>query len=256
MSPVLAFGDDRSEGADICWSWIEGHRWEGWRLEIVTAVPHPDLSPVALEEAELHPWEPGRPRLAERSGFADVVNLRADIDPRVALISRTWDLVAVGRRGPGALKALHLGSTADWLLREPTSPLLICRRPEAVRSVLFAADGSAHARRALDTLVKLPWVAGLGIQVLSVDDGHTDVEGAQSEALTALAEAGADPRGEILKGRPGRTIPHEIERTAPDMVVMGVRGLKGIKRVVGSTTAAVAKTGDPTLLVAHAFESL
>ena len=92
--------------------------------------------------------------------------------------------------------------------------------------------------------------------MLTVDDGHTDVESAQQEALTLLAGVGADTEGTILRGNPGRVIPREIDRSMPDMVVMGVRGLRGVKRLlVGSTTATVAKRSDTTLLVAHAIES-
>ena len=256
MSPVLAFGDDRSDEADICWSWIQSHTWEGWRMEIVTAEPHPDMAPVDPEEAELHPWDPDDPRPPGAAGFDDIEHLRAEIDPRVALISKSWDLVAIGPRGGGVLKGLHLGSTADWLLREPTSPLVIARQPESVGSVLFAADGSVHARRALETLLKLPWIRGLAVDVVSVDDKHTDTERAQDEAISALSEVGAEPRGRTLRGNPKKSILGEIDRTGPGMVVMGARGVKGIKRlVVGSTTAAVAHSTDRTLLIAHAIDS-
>ena len=35
--PTLAFGDDGSPAADVCWLWINSHTWPGWRLEIITA---------------------------------------------------------------------------------------------------------------------------------------------------------------------------------------------------------------------------
>lgn len=253
MSPVLGFGDDKSAEADICWSWIESHTWDGWRLEIVTAEPHPDMAPVDPEETKLHPWEPEQSRQADHVGFESVENLRAEVDPRLALITRPWDLLAIGPRGSGVLKGMHLGSTADWLLREPTSPLVIARRPRAVATALFAADGSVHAKRALDTLIELPWARGLKVRVVTVDDGHTDSDVAQDEAIAALSAVGADVGGKVLKGNPKRQILEEIAGTDPDMVVMGARGIKGMRRlVVGSTTAAVAHSTDSTLLVAHA----
>jgi len=253
VSPILAFGDDRSDQANVCWSWIQSQRWDGWRLQIVTAEPHADMAPVDPEEAKLHPWEPEDPRTPEDCGFIDVEHLHAEIDPRVALISRSWDLVAIGPRGKGILKGLHLGSTADWLLREPTSPLVIARQPGPIRSILFAADGSAHAKRALRTVLKLPWVSGIEARVITVEDGQADAAAAQDEATSALSEAGAVVEGKVLRGNARKTILDEIEKTAPDMVVMGVRGIKGVKRlVVGSTTAAVANSSDRTLLIAHA----
>jgi nucleotide-binding universal stress UspA family protein len=253
VSPVLAFGDDRSDQADICWSWIQSQRWDGWRLEIVTAEPHPDMAPVDHEEAELHPWEPDEPRTPGEVAFLEVGHLHAEIDPRVALISRSWDLVAIGPRGSGLLKGLHLGSTADWLLREPTSPLVIAREPRRVRSVLFAADGSAHARRALHTLMKLSWLEDMRVRVTTVEDGQADAAAAQEEATSALSGAGAEVEEAVLQGNARKVILEEIENSSPDMVVMGARGIKGVKRlVVGSTTAAVANSTDRTLLIAHA----
>jgi len=252
VSPVLAFGDDRSPEADICWSWITSQRWEGWNLEIVTAEPRADLR-TGSEGAELHPWEPDSPRDPGDSGFDSVVNLHAEIDPRVALIARDWDLVAIGPKGSGLLKRLHLGSTADWLLREPTSPLLIAHEAGAVRTVVFAADGSPHALAALDCLVSMPWITGAVVHVVVVDDGQVDVDGAAAGAEAKLADVGVKTVRVTRSGRPAHVILEECDRIAPDLVVMGVRGHGGIKElVVGSTTGAVAGSSHLSLLVAHA----
>ncbi len=253
MSPTLAFGDDRSAEADICWDWIVSHRWEGWGLEVVTAEPPGDMHPVPPGEAKLHPWDPPSPRAAADIGFVSVEHLRAEIDPRVALIARPWDLVAIGPRGSGLLKRLHLGSTADWLLREPTSPLVIAHRPGRVDQVLFAADGSPHARRALECLVSLPWMVRATVHVVSVDDGHVDPDEATSEVERRLAQAGVGSRRVIRRGKPARVILEECDAKNPDLVVMGARGIAGLKRLmIGSTTAAVAGGTDHSLLVAHA----
>lgn len=254
MTRLLGFGDDRSAEADFCWRWIDSHRWEGWRLEVVTTEPHPDMSPVEPEEARLHHWEPESPRVPTDGGFAEVEHLRAEIDPRVALIAKLWDLLAIGPRGSGLLKSLHLGSTADWLLREPTSPLVIARQPGPVRDLLFAADGSVHAQRTLDTLSALPWIDQTAVRVVAVDDGRIDAESAGSVAAEVLSSAGAQVEVVSRKGGPTREIIAEIEATDPDLVAMGARGIRGIKRlVIGSTTAAVAGSTECTLLVAHAM---
>jgi nucleotide-binding universal stress UspA family protein len=255
MTPVLAFGDDRSAGANKCWEWIVNQRWDGWRLEVVTAESSADLHPVEPEEARLHSWEPEAPRQAADKGFVAVEHLRADIDPRVALIAKTWDLLAIGPNADGRLKALRLGSTADWLLREPASPLVIARQEEPVNDVLLAADGSPHVRRVIDTLASLPWIEGVVVRIVAIDDGRTDTEIAVNEASTTLSAAGAELETVTRRGRPTNVIVEEIERTEPDLVVMGARGRGGFKRLVlGSTTAAVAGSIDRNLLVAHAGE--
>ena len=253
MTKTLAFGDDHSAEADLCWSWITMQRWDGWSLEIVTAEPRADMRPLSPAEATLQRWEPESPREGGDSWFESVVYLHAEMDPRVALIAKPWDLVAIGPRGSGLLKRLHLGSASDWLLREPASPLVIARDSETVRSVLFAADGSPHAQLALDCLISLPWITGTSVHVVAVDDGHTVVEDVAGDAVRALSAAGVQTTRAVRRGRPADEILEEITQISPNLVVMGVRGHGSLKdRVLGSTTSAVASSTEHTLLVAHA----
>jgi len=253
---VLAFGDDRSEGANTCWELIVAHQWEGWSLEVVTAEAPADMRPATPEAAELHPWEPdfehGEPRDGSVAGFDSITHLRADVDPRVALITKDWDLVAIGARGSGLLKSLHLGSTADWLLREPTSPLLIARRPDPLTRILVAADGSPHAAGAIDTLISIPWVAGRTVRVISVGDGKVDAVATATAAAERLSSHGVDVETTVREGNATRTLMAEIDQWHPDLVVMGARGHSGIRRLmVGSTTATVASGTISSILVAH-----
>lgn len=255
MTRTLAFGDDHSAGADRCWEWISSHQWDGWALEVVTTEAPAGMQPVPQEEAELHPWKPDQPRDATGMGFVSVEHLTAELDPRVALIARPWELVAVGPRGTGILKSLHLGSTADWLLRQPASPLLIAHRGEPVQRTLVCADGSDHAARAIETLASLPWVRGLELRLIAVDDRRIDPEAALKAATELLGGSDADIETVTAKGAPTKAILHEIEKTQPDLVVMGARGQAGLKRLVlGSTTSAVTRSADTSLLVAHARE--
>lgn len=250
---VLAFGDDRSEGANTCWSLISAHDWRGWSLEVVSAEAPADMRPVTPEAADLHPWEPEEPRDGSSAGFDSTIHLRADVDPRVALISKSWDLVAIGARGSGLLKSLHLGSTADWLLREPTSPLLIARKPDRLVRVLVAADGSPHAAGAIDALISTPWVGGTAVRVISVGDGKVDAEATVDAAARRLSSHGAEVETTVRHGSATRSLMDEIGDWHPDLVVMGARGHSGIRRlVVGSSTATVASGTTSSLLVAHA----
>jgi nucleotide-binding universal stress UspA family protein len=255
MSHVLAFGDDRSAEADRAWKWITGHRWAGWSLEIVSADPPADMHPVEAEEATLHPWEPDDPRDASGAGFDTVQHLRADVDPRVALISKPWDLIVIGPRGSGMLKSLHLGSTADWLLREPVSPLVVARQPGPVRKILVATDGSPHARRAIHTLASFPWLEDTGVTVVTVAERRVDADAALAEARETLAVTGADVETNVLEGGATHAIIEEIDDQQPDLIVMGARGHGRLRRmVVGSTAAAIAGSIDRSILVAHAVE--
>jgi len=249
--PTLVFGDDGTPATDIAWLWINSQRWPGWRLEVVS-VHMPEIgSALPREQTQLHVWEPPHPRqpFAE-AGFAETVHLTAEADPRLAL-SQLSDLLVIGPRGPGLLKSLHLGSTADWLLAHPPAPLVIVRHGHAVRSVVLCVDGSIHAQRVTDVLANLPWVEQLNITVLAVDDRRCDVEAATAAATERLQAAGAKIDIAIMGGKPTNVIMSHLDKAAPDLVALGTRGLTGLRRLrVGSTAGAIARAAACSALVA------
>ncbi len=252
-SPTLTFGDDGSPAADVCWLWINSHPWPGWRLEVITAQPPPIGPPPTPEAATLHHWDPptARTPFAE-SAFADVEHLTAQTDPRLALL-RPADLLVIGPRGPGLLKALHLGSTAEWLLRHPIAPTVIARSGHPVRSVIACHDGSPHAQRAVRSLTQLPWIRGVDITILVVDDGRTDTENAAAMARSEFDTVDIDPKILTLDGKPTAAIFDEITQRTPDLVTLGTRGLTGIQRLhYGSTAGAIAQAAPCSVLLACA----
>lgn len=254
-SPTVTFGDDGSPAADVCWLWLNSHHWPGWRLEVITAQPPPLGPPPDPEAATLRPWTPPEPRVVfAEAGFAEVEYLTAELDPRLALC-RPVELLVVGPRGPGLLKALSIGSTTEWLLHHPPAPLVIVRAGHRTRTVLACHDGSPHASLAFATLGRLPWLDDVELTVVVVDDGRTDVDEA---AATAMAELGPDRGAEVvrLKGRPRDTIIDAVARRRPDLVALGTRGLTGVHRIhAGTTAAAVAHTAPGSVLVAYADQS-
>lgn len=251
--PTLIFGDDGSPAADVCWLWINSHAWPGWRLEIITARVPPIGPPPTTEDAALHHWDPPTPRTPfAEAAFGAIEHLSAEIDPRLAL-SRPADLLVIGPRGPGLLKALHLGSTAEWLLQHPIAPLLIARSGHPVRSIIACHDGSAHAQRAVGSLAKLPWVDTVEMTILVVNDGRTDTAGAAAMARTALDKVNVRP--EILKvdGKPTAAIFEAMKDRSPDLVALGTSGLTGIPRLQhGSTAGAIARAARCSVLLACA----
>lgn len=249
----LVFGDDASPGADVAWLWIVSHAWPGWRADVVTTTL-PSLTPPPPEaERTLHPWEPPNPRRAtSEAAFAALTHLTAQQDPRLALLTPA-DLTVIGAHGSGAVKAMHLGSTAEWLVHDPRGPLALVRHGHTTRRALVATDGSAHATRAIGALATLPWVRDVEITVVVAEDGAVDAAAAGAAAADQLVAVGASV---ALAVRPGRATPvviAEIERLAPDLVVLGTRGLSGWQRLrLGSTTNAVLRRTGCSLLVANA----
>lgn len=249
--PLVTFGDDGTPAADVGWLFVNNHRWPGWHLDVVHAVMPPVGPPVPAERSALHEWAPPMPRQAfAEAEFASVCHLTADADPRLALGVDT-DLLVIGPRGPGLLKHLHLGSTADWLLTRPPAPLVIVRHAGPTRRVVVCADGSAHADLAAAVLARLPWISGVDVTVLAVDDGRVDVPVATRAASEVLAAAGADVHVTVGTGKPTTAIDEHITQHRPDLVVLGTRGLTGLRHLrVGSTASAIARLAPCNVLVA------
>ncbi len=253
MKPrTLVFGDDSSPAADIAWLFINNHRWPGWRLEVVTA-EMPEFSGIVLPHAdtELHAWNPPQPRKAfAEAQFATVAELTAKSDPRLVL-SRNSDLLVIGPRGLGLWKALHLGSTADWLLLHPPAPLLIARHGHTVRSVVICADGSPHADKVTSVLAELPWADQLSVTILAIDDQRIDVAAAIGRAQERLEAVGATVNVRVESGKPTAMIHDHLAEVSPDLVALGTRGLTGIRHLrLGSTASAIARTVHCSVLVA------
>jgi len=249
---TLVFGDDSSPAADVAWLFINSHRWPGWRLEVVAA--HPPETPGMMlprEQTELHPWAPAQSRkVFNEAEFVEAVELCAAADPRLVL-SRVSDLLVIGPRGPGLLKALNLGSTADWLLLHPPAPLLIARHGRSVRNVVLCADGSPHAEKATDVLAGMPWVDQLAITILAVDDHRIDVDTATTAAQRKLESVGASVKVRVDRGKPTAVITRVLAEVAPELVVLGTRGLTGLRHLrLGSTAGAVTRTASCSVLVA------
>jgi nucleotide-binding universal stress UspA family protein len=250
-APTLVFGDDGSANAARAWSWVNHQPWSGWHLEVVTAQMPPIGPPPAPADAALHSWTPDVPReVAPGTDFASVEYLTAVIDPRLALW-RPAELVVVGPRGTGVWKALKLGSTTEWLIDRPIAPVAVVRSEAPVQRVLVGHDGSLHAAAALAALVRLPLAAASAIDVVVVDDGRVDVAAATASATATLDAAGVTGAVRVTEGHPTSVILGAVDTEGPDLVVLGTRGLTGLRRLwVGSTAQTVLHEVACSVLVA------
>ena len=257
---TLTFGDDQSQGADTAWQWITSHTWPDWSIEVMSVTLPRSRSVVSPQGyTKPHLWDPDLPRRAPAAcGLQSVTHLTATDDPRTILGRRPGsDLIVVGPRGAGLLKALHLGSTAEWLLHCPNTPLLIARRPVPTQSILVCVDGSAHADAAVGFLASLPWVAGISITVLGVVERDNGLATFVARAAEALTNAGARATSRVLEPdrldltvNPHLTIFEHLDTLNPDLVVLGTSGLTGLARLwVGSVASAVARHARCSVLV-------
>ncbi len=176
--------------------------------------------------------------------------LTVDEDPRVALL-RPADLLVIGPRGKGFLKAMHVGSTAEWLMTSPPSPLIVARHGRRTQTAVVCHDGSGNASAATDALSRMPWADGLDVTVISVKDGHADVDGAIDTATATLQEAGATVRSHVLHGEPVDELLRYLGQTEPDLVVLGTSTLTAVQRLaVESPANVVAHSTQHSVLLA------
>jgi nucleotide-binding universal stress UspA family protein len=260
-TPVLVFGDDGSQGADVAWLWVNEQPWPGWRIEVVSVTPATGVRPPTEEDAALKPWLPPAPRDYFRDDAAEVVHLTATADPR-AVLGRRGDagLVVIGPRGRGFFKALRLGSVAEWLLQCPPAPLLIARSGKPMRRILVCIDGSPHAWRAAQVGAALPLVAGTEVTVLTVGYVGSAAPDDVAAAADLYATAGAavdvvemtpDPL-ELFYNVRDTVLDIAAERDV-DLVVMGTRGNSQWQTLrIGSTASAVTRYARASMLLAHA----
>lgn len=252
---TLVFGDDSSPSADVAWSWVGAQVWTGWRAEVITAVMPPIGPPPDASDAALHVWQPPtRRRAPEECALAEVVHLRAEADPRYVLEQHDHAaLLVLGPVGSGFLKSLHLGSTAEHVLTNTTSPVVVARGDAPVRRVLVTVDGSVHAQRAVEALTSMPWYADVDtVTVVAIPEGKDDHAAALDRAAGALAgvtvETSQLERGESV----WESIAGAASRDGSDLVVAGTHGLGNLRRIVlGSTATALASHAPCPVLFAR-----
>lgn len=248
-SPLLIFGDDGKQSSDRAWRWITAHAWSDWAVDVVTA----DTDASHIEwgtPARLEPWTPPWTRNPQELDTESVRFLTAAADPRALLADIAADLLVVGIKPAGQLSAALTGSTTEWLLHHPPSPLAIIRRTEPVARVLVCVDGSAHATRALEAFASLPLATSSAVTLFAVDDGRTDTS-ATDEAARALEGRVDSVTVSHASGTPTDEILAAVETSHADLVVLGTRGLTGWKRLrLGSTASAVVRSTTSDTLVA------
>lgn len=264
-TPRLVVGDDGSAAADVVWLWVNEHPWPGWRISVVTAQRPSEWTALPVERTHLHPWTPPHPReLLARPSGVELEHLVAEADPRIVLDSLPdATLLAVGPHGAGRL-GLRLGSTAQWLLHRPTTPLVLVRAGHPTRRVVVCTDGSAHARRAVAAFAALPWAASCDVRVVGVRTGRDEAERGVAEATELLATAGIPTSAEVIeldqvpagRGDVRDLLLRGIADAEADLAVLGTAGIGGWRRaVLGSTASAVVDRARCSVLVAHDAEA-
>jgi nucleotide-binding universal stress UspA family protein len=152
-------------------------------------------------------------------------------------------VVAVGSPPPHRVTGAVLGSVATALLHESPCSILVARAtPEPIsfpRAILVGLDGSPGSTRALAVACELRDRLGVPVRALIAKlDDHIDVDLARKAAVGESVEL------EELDESPATLLVEE----APDLLVVGSRGLHGL-RALGSVSERVAHRSSGSVLV-------
>lgn len=182
-------------------------------------------------------------------------------------------VIVVGRRSQGALRAALLGSVSQTLVRDAEMPVIVVGEEASAPPVdaqalrlLLALDGSPAALRAAD--VAAHWLHSEGGQAQTLHAVHVSPSVTLAEALlqpkeqllahwagqpaaqsleaarAALAQRGLRVQEHALSSdTPGNAIAELAAQLNSDLIVMGTRGLGPVSTaLLGSVTQSVLKT--------------
>lgn len=257
---MVTFGDDHTPGADLAWGWIVAQAWPGWSVDVITvAKPRKEVVSLYMHDP-LREFTPDRPRqVPVGAAFTSIRYLTTSFDARAILCDEhSGAVLVVGARDEVDGKAQRLGGTAQWLVRHPSSPVIIARQQTPVRTVLACVDGSRNSQSAVEALAMFPWISGTQVSIVAVHEGHDGIPEAVATAESTLARAGATVTSRIIEAGTGKRKPSpktqlvaEAERLNPDLIALGTAGRALLSRTrLGPVATAVVKATECSVLLA------
>ena len=190
------------------------------------------------------------------------------------------DVIVLGWRGHGAVRRFLVGSVSRGVVRDARCAVLVVRRRQReVRRIVVGVDGSANAQRAVGLLNRLPAPRGGHVTLVSAID-HMEVPShplapraaaatlvaevkrinadrmAQAEKALASAEAllscaGWQVRTRVTVGAPLRELLAIVDSADAELLVVGARGVGGMRRLLLGSVAegALNRCPVPVLVV-------
>jgi nucleotide-binding universal stress UspA family protein len=198
--------------------------------------------------------------IAKHSGVSSTVEVDPAAPPwRVILEwAAKHAFLAMGSPSTSWFGGLFLGGAADHALGELTAPLLVARPVPGGGDfdghIVIASDGLDGSDELVDFAAQLARTRGLEVTLghaLTPLERHARRERVQAQAtrLESVLDAACAPH--MQTASPPKVIIELARATQASMVVMGARGLHGI-RAIGSVSRRVAHEGPcSVMLVPH-----
>lgn len=250
------------------------------------------LAAIPLLGAEPGPWTRERPEQGARETLeGQVEKIRAAggevskthvefgrPDAEIVRLAEDLDagLVVVGSRGFGPLRRAVMGGVSRSVVRHAHCPVLVVRGGrDTPGPVLVCVDGSKRAMQAAGVGAEISAATGAALHVVYVmraeryrpQFGPEAWEGWQAnlERATRDARSWVEERADLLGskaksseahlafGEPAREIVRLADEVGAGMVVVGSRGLGGVRRMLlGSVSEAVVEHAPCPVMVVRA----
>lgn len=190
------------------------------------------------------------------------------------------DLVVLGSRGRGAIRAALLGSVSAEVVERASCHVLVVRRGE-LRRVLFAEDGGASTLEA-SRVLGWPIFSGLPVRVVSSAEVHLpygalgeDRHGFEKAVRFYLEEAlrsrlrareaatrtaarlvafGVAATADVREGKPSTAILGAAESFGADLIIVGSKGAGLTNGTIGSIARDVLFNAGCSVLLARPLE--
>jgi nucleotide-binding universal stress UspA family protein len=162
-----------------------------------------------------------------------------------------FDLVVVGNRGLSRESALQPSSVPGRVTRRAPAAVLVVdtvsRRPPRYRRLLAGTDGSSTAERAVEAAVELTRALGAELSLASAVSSEKDGR----RVLEAIRARWPDPMAHVISGEPAEALSDLAESEEYDLLILGNKGMTGLRRALGSVPARVLRRGPTNLLIVH-----
>jgi 3-phenylpropionate/trans-cinnamate dioxygenase ferredoxin reductase component len=164
-----------------------------------------------------------------------------------AAIKHDADLIVVGNRGMGQATRFRLGSVPDWIAHDAPCDLLIVDTtgragprdpaPPYMR-ILAGTDGSGTATEAVRKAYTLASVYAGTVTLVHVGDPLVGAIKLEEVASTRPEDVTVEKR--TVEGDPAQRICELAESEDVQLVVVGNKGMSGVRRFLGSVPNKVA----------------
>jgi nucleotide-binding universal stress UspA family protein len=144
------------------------------------------------------------------------------------------------------------------------------------KSIVVGSDGSHTSNLAVRTAAELAKTCGAKVHVVNVTKpAGTMMAAPEAMAMSAAVQVGEDAQRKVVDdlkhaasmvkavgvefethgrvGDPATVILHVAEDTSADLIVLGNRGMKGARRLLGSVPNAIAHRADCAVMIVPTF---